>query len=156
MMRIMHKTGPLTNPADRDHCAQYLIAVGMIHGHIGTRDFSDAFAADPRIDALRAKMTVEEEPTYTRDFHDPTKRSNTHAVRVVFRDGSSLPEVKVEYPAGHPPLDERAGALVQSKFRRHLEGRFAPEQVHLILDLFRNEEQFDAAPVDVFMSAFAR
>jgi len=156
MMRIMHKTGPLTNPADRDHCAQYLIAVGMIHGHIGTRHFSDAFAADPRIDALRAKMTVEEEPTYTRDFHDPTKRSNTHAVRVVFRDGSSLPEVKVEYPAGHPPLDERAGALVQSKFRRHLEGRFAPEQVHLILDLFRNEEQFDAAPVDVFMSAFAR
>lgn len=156
MMRIMNKTGPLTNPADRDHCAQYLIAVGMIHGHIGTQHFSDAFAADPRIDALRAKMTVEEEPAYTRDFHDPAKRSNTHAIRVVLRDGSALPEVKVEYPAGHPPLDQRASALVESKFRRHLEGRFPPERVQLILDLFRHDEQFDATPVDIFMTAFAQ
>lgn len=153
MMKIMNKTGPLTNPADRDHCAQYLVAIGLIQGHIGTQDFSDAFAADPRIDALRAKMAVEEEPRYTRDFHDPAKRTNTHSIQIRFRDGSLLPEVKVEYPLGHPPLHDDAIPLLEAKFTRHLQTRFTPERVQSLLELFRDQQRVEQMPVDDFMSA---
>src|SRR5262249_18263994 len=102
MMSIMNKSGPLHNAADRDHCAQYIVAVGMIHGRVEASDYEDAFAADPRIDRLRAKMTVTEDKRFTREFYDPAKRTNANAIQVRFRDGSATPKVVVEYPFGHP------------------------------------------------------
>ena len=103
LMRIMDKSGPLHNPADRDHCAQYVVAVALLYGKLEATDFEDAFAAaDPRIDRLRAKTTIVEDPQYTKDFVDPAKRSSANAVQVFFTDGTHTPKVEVEYPMGHP------------------------------------------------------
>ncbi len=154
MMKIMDKRGPLTNPADRDHCVQYLVALGLIHGGIGTTDFEDDFAADPRIDALRDRMTVVEDPGYTRDFHDPAKRTNTHSIEVRFRDGSRSPRVEVEYPLGHPPLHGDAIPLLEAKLERHLASRFAPGRVASMLQLLRDQQRLESTPADEFMDRF--
>ncbi len=154
MMKIMDKRGPLTNPADRDHCVQYLVAVGLIHGKIGTLDFEDAFAADPRIDALRDQMTVVEDPQYTRDFHDPGKRTNTHSIEIRFKDGSRSPEIKVEYPLGHPPLHDDSVPPLEAKLERHLAGRFSSERVAAMFRLLRDQSCLESTPVDEFMDLF--
>lgn len=151
MMKIMDKRGPLTNPADRDHCVQYLVALGLIHGKIATSDFEDDFAADPRIDALRDRMTVVEEPSYTRDFHDPAKRTNTHAIEVQFKDGSRTSRIEVEYPLGHPPLHDDAIPQLEAKLVRHMETRFAPERLKSLLQLLRDQSRLEETPVDKFM-----
>src|SRR5205085_2810440 len=96
------KTGPLHNPSDRDHSVQYVVAVGLIHGKLDAADYEDAFAADPRIDALRAKMTVTEDARYTREFYDPKTRSSANAIQVTFKDGTRTPKVVVEFPFGYP------------------------------------------------------
>lgn len=152
MMKIMDKRGPLTNPADRDHCVQYLVALGLIHGRIGTADFDDEFAADPRIDALRDKMSVAEEPRYTRDFHDPAKRTNTHSIEARFKDGSRSPTIEVEYPLGHPPLHDAAIAPLEAKFTRHLAGRFPRERQDAILGLLQDTSRLERTGVDEFMA----
>jgi 2-methylcitrate dehydratase PrpD len=154
MMKIMDKRGPLTNPADRDHCVQYLVAVGLIHGKIGTADFENAFAADPRIDALRDRMTVVEDPQYTRDFHDPAKRTNTHSIEIRLRDGSRLPAVQVEYPLGHPPLHDDSIPPLEAKLERHLAGRFSPQRVAAMIELLRDQSRLESTPVDEFMERF--
>jgi 2-methylcitrate dehydratase len=154
MMKIMDKRGPLTNPADRDHCVQYLVAVGLIHGKIGTSDFEDAFAADPRIDALRDRMTIVEDPQYTGDFHDPAKRTNTHSIEIRFKDGSRSPMVKVEYPLGHPPIHDDSIPPLEAKLERHLAGRFPPERVAAMLGLLRDQSRLESMPVDEFMEQF--
>ena len=154
MMKIMDKRGPLTNPADRDHCVQYLVALGLIHGKITTSDFEDAFAADPRIDALRGRMTVVEDPDYTRDFHDPTKRTNTHAIEVIFKDGSRTPTVVVEYPLGHPPLHQDSIPPLEAKLERHLAGRFPREQATSILQGLSDPSRLEQMPADEFMELF--
>lgn len=151
MMKIMDKRGPLTNPADRDHCVQYLVALGLIHGRIGTEDFEDDVAADRRIDALRERMTVAEDPRYTRDFHDPAKRTNTHSIEVRFRDGSRSPRIEVEYPLGHPPLHEDAIPLLEAKLERHLAGHFPPARVASLLGLLRDQQRLENMPADEFM-----
>jgi 2-methylcitrate dehydratase len=151
MIRGLDKKGPLTNPADRGHCVQYVIAVLLIHGSIGATDFDDAFAADQRIDRLRAKMTVVEEPQFTKDFLDPEKRSNTQAIQVSYRDGSSTPEVVVEYPLGYPPLREEALQRVEEKFRAHLKGRYTGAQQDAILELCLDQARLERTPVEVFI-----
>ena len=98
----MYKTGRLHNPADRDHCAQYVVAVALINGRLNATDFEAAAAADARIDQLREKTAVGEDPRYTRDFVDPDKRSSANAVQVFFKDGSQTPKIEIEYPMGHP------------------------------------------------------
>src|SRR6202012_6109369 len=100
-IRIIDKSGPLNNPADRDHCIQYMVAVPLIFGQLTAEDYEDARAGDPRIDALRAKMICVEDPAFTRDYHDPEKRSIANGITIEFADGTTLPEAVVEYPLGH-------------------------------------------------------
>jgi 2-methylcitrate dehydratase len=136
-IRIIDKRGPLTNPADRDHSLQYVIAVGLLYGTITDRHYEDEIAADPRIDALRERMTVVEEPRYTRDYLDPAKRTIANAVRVVYADGSATDRVEVEVPLGHPRRRAEAQPLLREKLVANLgavwDGR-AEELAALLLD----------------------
>ena len=106
-LRIIDKKGPLNNPADRDHCVQYMVAVPLIFGHLTASDYEDSFAADPRIDALREKMRCSEEPAFTADYHDPEKRSIANSLTLTLSDGSTFTET-VEYPLGHRRREARA------------------------------------------------
>src|SRR5262249_15788727 len=146
LMRIMDKHGPLNNPADRDHCAQYVVAVGLLHGKLEASDFEDEFAADPRIDRLREKMTVVEEPRYSGESVDPEKRSSANAIELRFRDGSGPSRVEVEYPVGPPRRRAEAIPLLEAKFRKHLAGRFPPRQQAAILDLFLDQARLESTP----------
>ena len=120
-MRIISKTGPLNNPADRDHSLEYIVAVGLIKGALSHLDYEDEAAADPRIDALRAKMRVVEDPGFSTDYLDPAKRSVANAVTVRFADGSATGTVSVEYPLGHPRRREEAASAVATKLSANLE-----------------------------------
>lgn len=155
LMGIMDKTGPLHNPADRDHSVQYVVAVGLIHGKLDASDFENAFAADPRIDALRAKMTVTEDKRYTRDFTDPKKRSSANAVQVTFKDGSRTPKVEVAFPFGHPRRLKEAGPVLRAKFERSLARRFPATRVKKILTVCDNSKLLENMPVHEFMTMLA-
>lgn len=154
LLGIMDKKGPLTNPAARDHCAQYIVAVALIHGKLEVDHFTDEFAADPRIDRLREMMTVEEEPRYSRDFLDPEKRSKANAIQVHFKDGSSTPVVEVEYTIGHPRRRLEGVQMVEAKFRRHIACRFPLARQTEILNALSDQERLEAMPVHDFMSRF--
>jgi 2-methylcitrate dehydratase len=150
-IRIIDKKGPLANPADRDHCIQYMVAVPMIFGHLTAADYEDAVAADPRIDALREKMVCVEDPQFTRDYLDPNKRSIANAITVEFDDGTRTPEVVVEYPIGHRRRREEGIPLLLEKFRINLARRFAAKQQHAILDVALDRERLAAMPVHAFV-----
>jgi 2-methylcitrate dehydratase len=154
LMGIMDKTGPLHNPADRDHCAQYVIAVGLIYGRLEARDYEDEVAADPRIDALRAKTTITEDPRYSEGFYDPERRSSANAVQVFFKDGTSTPKVEVEYPAGHPRRRAEFMPTLTKKLRASLARRYVPWQQTQILALADDPAQLDAMPVPRFVELF--
>jgi 2-methylcitrate dehydratase len=153
-LRIIDKTGPLANPADRDHCLQYMVAVPLLHGRLGAEDYSDAVAADPRIDALRAKMEVREDPAFTREYSDPEKRTIGNAVEVFFKDGSSTGKVSVDVPIGHR---ERRGegipALLQ-KFESAARGQLPSRKVEQILALTGDTSRFEATPIHRFVDLF--
>jgi 2-methylcitrate dehydratase len=155
-IRIIDKSGPLHNPADRDHCIQYMTAVGLIFGELTADHYEDAVARDPRIDELRAKMTCVEDPQYSRDYLDPKKRSIANAVQVFFNDGSSTPKVAVEYPIGHRRRRAEGMPLLLKKFEANLASRFAPEQQDKILRLCGDVGRLDAAPVDKFTDWFVK
>ena len=155
LMGIMDKTGPLHNPADRDHSVQYVVAVGLIQGKLDASDFEDAFAADPRIDALRAKMTVTEDARFTREFYDPKKRSSANAIQVTFKDGSRTPKMVVEFPFGHPRRLKDAGAVLRTKFERSLARRYGGKKVKQILALCDDGERLERTPVHEFMGMLA-
>ena len=150
LMKIMDKPGRLRNAADRDHCVQYIVAVGLIHGHIGPHDFEDDFAGDPRIDALRATMQIAENARYTAEFSEPSKRSSANAVQVHFRDGTSTERVEVEYPAGHPKRRAEALPMLAEKFESALRRRFAPERCAKIVELCASAS-LEKTPVDEFV-----
>jgi 2-methylcitrate dehydratase len=152
LLGIMDKKGPLLNPAARDHCAQYIVAVGMIYGGLEVDNFSDEFAADPRIDSLRDKMIVREEPRYSKDFLDPAKRSKANAIQVFFRDGTSTPKVEVEYTIGHPRRRDEGVQMVEAKFRRHIARRFPEARQSAILEMFRDQAALEAMPAPEFMA----
>jgi 2-methylcitrate dehydratase len=154
-MVILDKSGPLANPADRDHCMQYMMAVGMIFGELRAEHYEDAFAADPRIDRLRAKMVLREEPRYSRDYLDPAKRSNANSIRVYFRDGTSTPLSEVEYPLGHPRRRKEAMPLLLEKFERSLARVFAPQRCRLIVRACAERRRLEAMPVHEFVDLFA-
>ena len=153
-LRIIDKTGPLANPADRDHCLQYMVAVPLLLGRLAAEDYSDAVAADPRIDALRAKMEVREDPAFTRDYADPEKRTIGNAVEVFFKDGSRTGKVSVDVPIGHR---ERRGegipALLQ-KFESAARGQLPSRKVEQILALTGDTSRFEATPIHRFVDLF--
>jgi len=132
-MQIINKRGPLANPADRDHCIQYMVAVPLLFGRLTAQDYEDSAAADPRIDALREKMTCVEDANFTHDYYDPDKRAIANGLTISFSDGTVFPEVLVEYPIGHKRRRAEAIPLLQQKFRTNLARRFPPEQQEKIL-----------------------
>src|SRR5205814_7314275 len=116
-IRIIDKKGPLHNPADRDHCIQYMVAIGLIKGGLSAADYEDAVARDPRIDALRAKMVCIENKRYSKDYLDPKKRSIANQLQILFKDGSATPKVAVEYPLGHRRRRSEGIPALEAKFR---------------------------------------
>ncbi|GLI37564.1 bifunctional 2-methylcitrate dehydratase/aconitate hydratase [Geobacter hydrogenophilus] len=153
-IRIISKRGTLHNPADRDHCLQYMTAVGLIFGNLVAEDYEEAVAADPRIDLLREKMEVMEEPRYSREYLEPDKRSIANAVQVFFADGTSSERIEVEYPIGHRRRRAEAIPLLEEKFRRNLMSRLPKGQAEEIVALCSDRHRFEATPVNEFMSLF--
>ena len=153
-MRIIDKKGPLFNFADRDHCIQYMTAIGLIFGDLTAEHYGDAVAADPRIDALREKMTCVEDPQYSRDYLDPEKRSIANAVQVFFKDGTKTDFVEVQYPLGHRRRRQEALPLLEEKFRENLAGHLPEKRVSAILPLFRDPERLEDMPVHEFVDLF--
>jgi 2-methylcitrate dehydratase len=154
-MRIIDKRGPLRNPADRDHCIQYAAAVALIFGRLTASDYEDSLAADARIDALRAKTEVVEDPAYSRDYLDPAKRSIANSVQVFFADGSQTPKIEVLYPLGHRRRREEAVPLLRKKFHENLAARFSAGRVAELEDLFADPSRLDAMPVSEFSDQWA-
>jgi len=153
-IRIIDKKGPLSNPADRDHCIQYMSAIGLIKGSLTAADYEDAVAADPRIDRLRSKMTCVENKQWTRDYLDPAKRSIANALQVIFSDGSKTEQVAIEYPLGHRRRRREGVPQLEAKFRTNLARRFAPKQQQAILDLTRDQQRLESTPVNEFVDRF--
>jgi 2-methylcitrate dehydratase len=149
-MVILDKTGPLANPADRDHCMQYMMAIGMIFGKLTTEDYEDHVAIDPRIDALRAKMTLTESKVFEREYHDPAKRTNANSIQVYFRDGSKAPLSQVDYPLGHPKRRKEGIPLLIEKFDRNLARVYAEKQRRAIRDVCLDRARLAALPVNEF------
>jgi 2-methylcitrate dehydratase len=155
-MRIIDKRGALDNPADRDHCLQYMIAIGLLFGQLTADHYENAFAAaHPEIDRLRELMRVEEDPRYTPDYLDPEKRSIANAVQIEFADGSRSPRVEVEYPLGHRRRRAEGIPLLEKKFAENLATRFDAAKCDRILRAFADVKSLDATPVDAFMAMFA-
>ena len=154
-MVILDKTGPLHNPADRDHCMQYMIAVGMIFGQLTSADYEDRVAADPRIDALRAKMRLSESKVFERDYHDPAKRSNANAIQVRFRDGSKAPLAQVDYPLGHPRRRADGIPLLIEKFEKNVARVFAADKQRAISQICLDRARLAALPVNEFFDLLA-
>jgi 2-methylcitrate dehydratase len=150
-LRIISKTGPLYNPADRDHCLQYMVAVPLIFGELNADHYLDATASDPRIDRLRAKMEVVEDKRYSEDYLDPEKRSIANAIQIFFKDGSSTEKVEVEYPLGHRRRRKEGIPLLIEKFRYNLETRFPAKQTREILELCRERKKLEVTPVNQFI-----
>ncbi len=153
-IRIIDKKGPLANPADRDHCIQYMAAIGLIKGSLTAADYEDAAAADPRIDRLRSKMSCVENRQWSRDYLDPAKRSIANALQVFFRDGTKTEKVAVEYPLGHRRRRREGIPQLEAKFRTNLARRFAPKQQQAILTLCRDARRLAATPVNEFVDLF--
>jgi 2-methylcitrate dehydratase len=153
-IRIIDKSGPLYNPADRDHCIQYMTAIGLIHGDLTALHYEDETAADPRLDRLRAKMVCVEDTAYSRDYLDPDKRSIANAVQVFFQDGTASPNIAVEYPIGHRRRRTEAVPLLVEKFRENLSSRFSEKQQDLIIELFQQPERLAQMPVHQLVNLF--
>ena len=153
-IRIIDKKGPLDNPADRDHCIQYMVAVPLLYGRLTAADYEDAVASDPKIDLLRDKIDCVEDPQFTRDYHDPEKRSIANALTVEFKDGKRLAETVVEYPIGHKRRRKEGMPVLVEKFRTNLARRFPPKQQKAILELCLDAERLAAKPVGQFVDQF--
>ena len=150
-MIILNKTGPLHNWADRDHCLQYMIAVGLIAGQLTADDYSDESAADPRIDALRERMKLVEDPTYSRDYLDPDKRTNSNSVQVHFRDGTSTNMSEVLYPLGHPRRRAEGLPLLLEKLERSATAVFDDARREAFLSVALDQRALEAMPVNEFV-----
>ena len=153
-IRIIDKTGPLHNPADRDHCIQYMTAIGLIFGELTADHYENRVAKDPRIDALREKMTVFEDPQYSKDYLDPNKRSIANAVQVFFKDGSATEKVAVQYPIGHRRRRAEGIPLLVKKFEANLASRLAPDQCKKILALCLDPTRLQSTPINEFIDLF--
>jgi 2-methylcitrate dehydratase len=151
-MRIIDKTGPLANPADRDHCIQYMVAIPLLFGRLNAADYEDRIAAEPRVDALRAKMQVKENPAFTKDYYDPEKRYIGNAVQVFFKDGSASQRVQVDYPIGHRKRREEGSPKLVKKFEASVAAHFSPKQAESIKAMFADPRALAAMPVSEFVA----
>lgn len=150
--RIINKTGPLDNPADRDHCLQYMVAVPLIFGRLTAEDYEDSVAADPRIDALRDRMRCQENKRFTREYLEPDKRAIGNAVQVFFKDGTQTERVAIDYPVGHYRRRAEGIPLLKEKFERYLRGGVSKTNADRILEICSDQEMFETTPVDEIMS----
>ncbi|MBC5791285.1 2-methylcitrate dehydratase [Providencia alcalifaciens] len=150
-VRIIDKQGPLQNPADRDHCIQYMVAIPLIFGRLTASDYEDSIAQDSRIDALRAKMHCHEDPEFTQDYHDPDKRSITNGLTITLKDGQTLSEVVIEYPVGHKRRRLEGMPLLLKKFRTNLARQFPETQQLRILAAALDKPLFENMPVNEFL-----
>ena len=155
-IRIIDKKGPLRNPADRDHTIQYMVAVPLIFGRLTARDYEDDIAADPRIDALRERITCIEDPEFTKDYHDPDKRSIANAVTIFLKDGSKTQEVVIEYPIGHRRRRSEGMPLLIEKYRRNLARIFSGSQLKALETLTLDRKALAATPVNEVMDLFTK
>jgi len=155
-IRIIDKKGPLNNPADRDHCIQYMTAIGLLFGELKAEHYEDEFAKDPRIDKLRNKMSVIEEESYSKDYHNPEKRSISNAVQVIFNDSTQTEKVEVEYPLGHRRRRTEAIPHIEKKFIHNLRTRFSTKQVTTITQIcLLDTTSFLETTVTDFMQLFS-
>jgi len=155
-IRIIDKKGPLDNPADRDHCIQYMVAVPLLFGRLTAADYEDAVAKDPRIDALREKIVCVEDPRFTKDYHDPDKRSIANALTVELKDGKKLKEVVVEFPIGHKRRRKDGIPLLVDKFKVNLARVFPAKQIAAILDVSLDQKKLEAMPVHEYVDLMVR
>ena len=153
-LRIIDKKGALNNPADRDHCIQYVVAVMLLFGRLGAADYEDDVAADPRIDALREKIVCLEDPGFSQDYLDPEKRSIANALSVELNDGSHIDERLVEYPIGHRRRRSEGLPLLEAKFRRNLARRFPASQQAAILDVSLDHARLQSTPVHEYVDLY--
>jgi 2-methylcitrate dehydratase len=152
-VRIIDKVGPLANPADRDHCIQYMVAVPLIFGRLTAADYEDAVAADPRVDALRSKMQVRENPTFTSDYYAADKRYIGNALQVFFTDGSKSQRVQVDFPIGHRKRRAEGMPVLVKKFETSVDAHFNAKQAQRVKALFAAPADLDALPVNELMAA---
>ena len=155
-IRIISKSGPLHNPADRDHCLQYMVAIGLLFGDLTADHYENSVASDPRIDLLRAKMEVQEDKQFTKDYLDPEKRSIANSIQVVFRDGSKTKNVVLEYPIGHKRRRKEGIPLLFQKFEENMISHYPIEKVKDMMDLFSHQEALEAMPVNHLMDTLAK
>ncbi|MEY3028068.1 MAG: hypothetical protein RIQ77_151 [Pseudomonadota bacterium] len=155
-IRIIDKTGPLNNPADRDHCIQYMASVGLLKGNLTAQDYEDAVAQDPRIDALRAKMQCIENKQFTQDYLDPSKRSIANALQIFYQDGTHSEKITVEYPIGHRRRRTEGIPELIKKFSKNLNREFDPEHAEKILNLNLDYEKLAATPVHEYVDLFVK
>jgi 2-methylcitrate dehydratase len=153
-IRIIDKTGPLTNPADRDHCLQYMVAIGLLTGQLTADDYEDKRASDPHVDMLRAKMVVEEDLRYSHDYLDPEKRSIANAVQVFFQDGTATEKVVVEYPLGHRRRRAESLAALKEKLVSNLHTSFPDKRVQALLNVCLDLQKLETLPVQDFVGLF--
>tara|TARA_R110002111_G_scaffold247525_2_gene310708 strand:- start:291 stop:1757 length:1467 start_codon:yes stop_codon:yes gene_type:complete len=150
--RIINKTGPLDNPADRDHCLQYMVAVPLIFGRLTAEDYEDSVAVDPRIDALRDRMRCQENERFTREYLEPDKRAIGNSVQVFFKDGTQTEKVVVDYPVGHHRRRTEGIPLLKEKFERYLRGGISETNANRILEICSDQETFESTSVNEIMS----
>lgn len=153
-MRIINKEGPLHNPADRDHCLQYMVAIALLFGRLTAHDYEDETAADPRVDELRKKMIVKEDQRYSIDYHDPDKRSIANSITVILKDGTSFGPIEVEYPIGHRRRRHEGMVLLFEKFENNLLTHYSKEKTNELISLFKDEQRLASMPVNTFMDLF--
>lgn len=155
-VRIIDKTGPLSNPADRDHCIQYMVAIPLIFGRLTAGDYEDSVAADPRVDALRNKMIVRENTTFTEEYYDADKRYIGNAVQVFFKDGTSTERVHVDFPIGHRKRRAEGIPVLKQKFAASVDAWFDPKQAEKIKAVFADRARLESLPVNEFMSVMVK
>ena len=155
-IRIIDKKGPLNNPADRDHCIQYMVAVPLIFGRLTARDYEDDIASDQRIDDLREKIVCVEDTSFTADYHDPEKRSIANALTIEFNDGSTFDEVVVEYPVGHARRRAEGIPLLIEKFKINLARIYDKKQQDAIVELSLDYDKLAATPVNEYLDLLAK
>lgn len=151
-IRIISKQGKLHNPADRDHCLQYMVAIGLLHGDLKAEHYEDETASDPRIDKLREKMDVEENRQFSEDYHDPDKRSIANSIQIYFKDGTKTDLISVEYPIGHRRRREEGIPVLQEKFKRNLKTRFSPQKTEELVQMMNDVDTLVKMPVQEFMA----
>jgi 2-methylcitrate dehydratase len=151
-VRIIDKTGPLANPADRDHCIQYMVAIPLLFGRLNASDYEDGIALDPRVDALRAKMQVKENTTFTQEYYDANKRYIGNAVQVFFADGSASERVQVDFPIGHRKRRAEGMPVLVKKFEASVAAHFSPRQSESINAMFADRGALAAMPVNEFVA----